>query len=88
MITLIAVGMQLSFLGGLTMVERGYLTFYDPLTYPLFIFIWVIIEILSVAVSFLAVKFKLYEKKQTDLIRQRLGKTDKYLKVNEYEHYL
>lgn len=84
MITLIAVGMQLSLLGAITMISMGYLTFYDPLTYPLFIFIWVIIEILSVVASFLAMKFKLYEKKPTDLIRQKLGKTDKYLKISEY----
>jgi hypothetical protein len=52
--------MQLALVGTITMVYISYLPFYDPITYPLFIFIWVIIEILSVVVSFLAVKLKLY----------------------------
>ncbi len=73
-ITLIAIGMQVSLLGVINMVTVSYLPFNDPVTIPLFAMVWVIIEILSVAVSFLAVKLKLYEKKQGDSIRQKLVK--------------
>lgn len=59
-ISLIAIGLQLSFLGAIAMIQAGYLPFNDPVTYPLFVIVWVICEVLSVAVSFLAVKFKLY----------------------------
>lgn len=70
------------------MLEVMYLPFQDPVTIPLVAIIWVICEVLSVAVSFLAVKLKLYEKKSNDLIRQKLAKVDKYLKVDSSEDYL
>lgn len=78
----------MSFLGTITILEVRYLPFQDPATIPLVAIVWVICEVLSVAVSFLAVKLKLYEKKQSDLIRQKLAKVDKYLKVDESEEYL
>jgi len=51
-------------------------------TIPVFIILRIIIEVCSTAVSFAAVKLKLYERKQADPIRQKLGKIDKYLKKN------
>ena len=80
--------MHTSLVGLITMLEVRYLPFRDIVTIPLFLIIWIICEILSVAVSFLAIKFKLYDRKQNDHIRQKLGKVDKYLKINETDQYL
>ena len=64
------------------MLTVRYLPFYDPVTILMFFILWVTVAVLSTAVSFAAVKLKLYERKQTDPIRQQLGKINKYLKVN------
>lgn len=60
MITLIAVGLQVALIGMVTILQVRYLPFYDPVTIPLLIILWVVIEVLSTAVSFAAVKLKLY----------------------------
>ena len=64
-----------------------YLPFYDPVTIPLVLSIWAIVEILSTGVSFAAVKLKLYERKSADSIRQELSKINKYLKKTELSEY-
>ena len=70
------------------MVNEMYLPFYDPATLIIMAVVWGIGEILSVVVSVIAIKLKLYEKKQADPIRQKLGKVQKYLTVNNNEEYL
>jgi hypothetical protein len=87
-ISLMAIGMQVALLGIMTMLQMRYLPFYDPVTMCLFAIIWLIVEILSTAVSFASVKLRLYERKQSDPIRLNLNKIDKYLKVDERTAYL
>ena len=70
------------------MLNVRYLPFYDPVTILMFFILWVTVAVLSTAVSFAAVKLKLYQRKQNDPIRQQLGKINKYMKVNETSEYL
>ena len=74
--------MMMTVMGIVTMLTVRYLPFYDPVTILMFFIIWVTVAVLSTAVSFAAVKLKLYERKQNDPIRQQLGKINKYMKVN------
>ena len=55
-----AVGMQMSVMGVMTMLNVRYLPFYDPVTILMFFILWVTVAVLSTAVSFAAVKLKLY----------------------------
>lgn len=45
-------------------------------------------DILSIVVSFAAVKLRLYEKKEEEVMRQNLMKTEKYLKNNDITDFL
>jgi len=50
-------------LGTMMIVLSGYVLFNDPVLLPMFMIVWFTGDILSVGVSFIAVKLKLYEKK-------------------------
>jgi hypothetical protein len=45
-------------------------------------------DVLSIVVSFAAVKLKLYEKREEETMRQNLIKTEKYLKDNDITKFL
>jgi hypothetical protein len=66
---LIAIGILVGTLGAIIMINVMYLPFYDPVTLIVFTTVWAIGEILSVLVSFIEIKFKLYEKKPVDPMR-------------------
>lgn len=87
-ISQVVIGMHLMLLGIVTMLNLRYLPFYDPVTFIVLFIVWVIVQILSTVVSFAAVKLKLYERKEREAIRQKLGKVEKYLRVNETGEYL
>ena len=48
------------FLGMIIMVQIKYLPFYDPAALVIFVTVWVLGEVLSIIVSVVGIKLKLY----------------------------
>jgi hypothetical protein len=68
--------------------ENKYICFVDPAMMFMFIIIWTVGNILSVIISFLAVKFKFYEKKEEVRMRTKLESIEKLVRKKEYTKYL
>jgi hypothetical protein len=55
-----ALGLFVLGLGIIMIILSGYLLFNDPVVLPMFLTVWITGDLLSVAVSFIAVKLRLY----------------------------
>lgn len=85
---MMATGLFTTILGAITIINTEYLFYNDPALLPIFVTVWISGEILSMLASVLAIKLKLYEKREEETMRQSLVKIEKYLKVNETADYL
>lgn len=75
-------------MGLLIVLESSYMLANDPIVLVLLVTVTVVGDVLSFVVSLVALKMRLYEKKEEEVMRQNLLKTDKYLRNSDITDFL